>query len=277
MTITNNQFDKAETFRALHARPIPFVIANPWDIGSAKMLTTIGYDALATTSAGFAYSIGKTDGTRSVTRDEALENARAIADATHLPVSVDLENGYGDSPATCAETILLAAKTGIVGGSIEDATGRTKDPIYDFDVAVARVRAAVEAARTLPFYFTVTARAENFLHGRFDLDDSIARLQAFAAAGADVLFAPGVTTREEIREIVQSVAPFPVNVLCGLSGPALSVNELAKLGVRRISVGSSLARAAFKSFYSAATEIKQKGTFYYVSDAMTYKEMNLLF
>ena len=229
----HSQARRAEAFVRLHERPGLFAIPNPWDAGSAKMLAALGFEALATTSAGFAYSIGRADGEGLIGRDETLANARAIVEATPLPVSADLENGFGDAPEDCAETIMQAAGVGLVGGSIEDATGRAGDPIYAFDLAVARVRAAVRAARSLPFPFVLTARAENLIHGRPDLPDTIRRLVAFAEAGADVLYAPGLKTRDEVSAVVQAVAPRPVNVVMGLSGASLSLDVLAGLGVKR--------------------------------------------
>lgn len=268
---------RAEKFRSLHARPGVFAIPNPWDAGSARMLAALGFEALATTSAGLAYSIGRPDGEGAITRDETLANARAIVEATSLPVSADLENGFGDDPAACADTIVRAAAAGLVGGSIEDATGRRDDPIYPFERSVERVRAAVGAARSLPFPFVLTARAENLLHGRPDLPDTIRRLVAFAEAGADVLYAPGLKTREEIAAVVRAVAPRPVNVVMGLSGPSFSLEALAELGVRRVSLGSSLARAAYGAFLRAAREIKDKGTFEFARDAVPYAEINGMF
>ena len=208
-----SQSEKGAAFQALHARAGCFVIPNPWDVGTARLLAGLGFEALATTSAGCAFALGRPDG--AVTRDEALANARAIVEACDLPVSADLEGGYGDAPEEAAETIRMAAGTGLVGGSIEDATGRGDHPIYDFDLAVERVRAAVEAARGLPFPFTLTARAENFLCGRPDLADTIRRLQAFQDAGADVLYAPGLRSREDIASVVRALDR-PVNVVMGL-------------------------------------------------------------
>ncbi len=274
---TNAQIARAHAFRALHERPQIFAIPNPWDAGSARMLAALGFEALATTSAGFAFSLGKPDAQGAVDRDETLANARAIVDATPLPVSADLENGFGDAPEACAETIRLAAQSGLVGGSIEDATGRDNPRIYPFDAAVERVRAAVAAARSLPFPFTLTARAENFLHGIPDLDDTLRRLEAFAAAGADVLYAPGVRTREQIDAVVRAVAPKPVNVIMGLAGASLSLSELGRLGVRRVSVGSALARAAYGAFLRAAREIRQDGTFDFARDAIPFAEINHMF
>jgi 2-methylisocitrate lyase-like PEP mutase family enzyme len=261
----------------LHERDGAFVIPNPWDAGSAKMLASLGFEALATTSAGLAFSLGRPDGEGAISREETLLNAKSIVDATALPVAADLENGFADDPEGCAETIRQAAAAGLVGGSIEDATGLAGAPIYPFAHAVARVEAAVAAARSLPFPFMLTARAENFLNGRMDLDDTIARLQAFAEAGADVLYAPGLRTREEIRAVVQALAPKPVNVLMGLSGVTLTVDELSALGVKRISVGSSLARAAYGAFFRAAEEVYGQGRFDYAEKAMPFAAMNQLF
>jgi 2-methylisocitrate lyase-like PEP mutase family enzyme len=271
-----SQLDKALAFQRLHARQGVFVIPNPWDAGTARLLAGLGFEALATTSAGHAFALGRDDGARKVSREETLANARAIVEATGLPVSADLENGFGDSPEAAAETIRQAAAIGLVGGSIEDATGRTDDPIYGLDLAVERVRAAVTAARSLPFPFTLTARAENFLHGRRDLADTIRRLQAFQEAGADVLYAPGLATREEIEAVVRAVER-PVNVVMGLVGARLTVEELGQIGVRRISVGGSLARAALGGFLRAAREIKDQGSFGYADQAVPHKEINTLF
>jgi 2-methylisocitrate lyase-like PEP mutase family enzyme len=273
----DDQVRRAETFKALHESPEIFAIPNPWDAGSAKLLAALEFAALATTSAGFAFSIGRPDAERAIGREETLANARAIVDATSLPVAADLENGFGDEPDTCAETILLAAKAGLVGGSIEDATGRGADPIYPFDLAIDRVRAAVRAARSLPFPFTLTARAENLICGRPDLPDTIRRLAAFADAGADVLYAPGLKTREEIDAVVRAVAPKPVNVVMGLSGPSHSLSALASLGVKRVSLGSSLARAAYGAFLRAAREVRATGTFDFAREAVPYAELNAMF
>jgi 2-methylisocitrate lyase-like PEP mutase family enzyme len=271
------QSQRGTVFKSLHERPGIFVVPNPWDAGSAKVLAALGFEALATTSAGLAFSLGRPDSEGAITRDETLANARAIVEATPLPVSADLENGFGDEPQVCAETIRLAAATGLVGGSIEDATGRPADPIYAFDAAVARVRAAVAAVRNLPFAFTLTARAENFLFGRPDLEDTIRRLVAFAEEDADVLYAPGLRTPEDIGAVVRAVSPKPVNVVMGLSGPALSLELLANLGVKRVSLGSALARAAYGAFARAAREVKEKGTFDFAREALPYAELNALF
>jgi len=277
MTAEHSQAGRAEAFVRLHQRPGLFAIPNPWDAGSAKMLAALGFEALATTSAGFAYSIGRPDGEGAIGREETLGNARAIVEATPLPVSADLENGFGDAPEDCAETIGQAAAVGLVGGSIEDATGRADDPIYAFDRAVARVRAAARAARSLPFPFVLTARAENLIHGRPDLPDTIRRLVAFAEAGADVLYAPGLKTREEVSTVVRAVAPKPVNVIMGLAGASLSLEVLAGLGVKRVSVGSALARAAYGAFLEAAREVRRDGTFEFARSAVPYAEINALF
>ena len=269
------QNTKAETFKALHERTGLFVIPNPWDAGSAKMLAGLGFEALATTSAGLAYALGRPDG--SVSRDEALENSRAIVEATSLPVAADLENGYGDSPEACAETILLAAKVGLSGCSIEDATGNEKDPIYAFEYALERIKAAVKAAQSLPAPFILTARAENFLHGRADLKDTIRRLEAYADAGADVLYAPGLSTLAEVDAVVKAVSPKPVNVLLSVNNPDFTLDGLAKLGVRRVSVGSLLARVAYGAFYTAAQELQQKGSFGFVDTAIGYDKLNKMF
>jgi 2-methylisocitrate lyase-like PEP mutase family enzyme len=269
------QSEKARRFAALHARAGAFVIPNPWDAGTARILASLGFEALTTTSAGLAFSLGRKDGIGAVTREEAIANAKAIVEATDLPVAADLENGYGDSPAAAAETIRLAAAAGLVGGSIEDATGVSERPIYDFDHAVARVAAAAEAAHALPFPFVLVARAENFLHGRADLADTLRRLQAFEAAGADALYAPGLTSADDIRRVCASVTK-PVNVLMGSKGMPLTVADLAALGVRRISVGGALTRAAYGAFVRAAQEIWEHGTFGFAGEAMPFAEVNAL-
>lgn len=276
-TFSNTQIEKARAFKVLHERTGIFVIPNPWDAGSAKMLESLGFEALATTSAGLAYSLGKPDGDGVISRNENLANARAIVNATALPVSADLENGYGDEPEACAETILLAAQAGLSGGSIEDATGRPGDPIYPFELAVERIKAAVKAAHSLPFPFTLTARAENLIRSRPDMKDTLKRLEAFADAGADVLYAPGLKTKEEIDALVKAVAPKPVNVVMGLGTVTFSLEELAALGVKRVSLGASLARAAYSAFFRAAEEIKQHGTFRFAGGTIPYAEMNVMF
>ncbi|WDF80623.1 isocitrate lyase/phosphoenolpyruvate mutase family protein [Mucilaginibacter sp. KACC 22773] len=277
-TSTANLFEaRANEFKMLHQRAGIFVVPNPWDAGSAMILESLGFKALATTSAGLAFSLGKPDGHASITREETLQNVKNIIAATSLPVSADLENGYGDDPMVCAETINLAANIGLAGGSIEDATGNPADPIYPFELAVERVKAAVKAARNQPHPFTLTARAENLIYGRPDLKDTIKRLVAFADAGADVLFAPGLKTRQEVEAVVKAVAPRPVNVVMGLSGSNFSLNMLEDIGVKRVSIGSSLIRAAYGAVFRAAEEILQNGTFSYADDAPPYGNLNKLF
>lgn len=268
------QAEKAAVFHALHYRPEPLIVANPWDAGTARILTALGFEAFSTTSGGLAITLGRRDGTASISRDEALANAKNIVDATHLPVAADLENGYGHSPEAAAKTIRLAAEAGLVGGSIEDASTDPARPIYEFNHAVERVAAAVEAARALPFPFMFVARAENYLHDRPDLDDTIRRLQAFEKAGAEVLYAPGLTRAEDIRAVCASVRK-PVNVLAALKGaPHLSVAELAALGVRRISLGSALSRAALSAFIRASREIKGEGTFTFAAETFSLGEIS---
>lgn len=250
----NAQRDKAERFRALHQRAGAFVIPNPWDIGSARLLEGLGFEALATTSSGFAQSLGRVDG--SVTLEEKLEHCRALSAATGIPVSADLENGFADEPAAAARTIVLAAEAGVVGGSIEDWSGWE---IYDFELAVERVRAAVEAARSLDFPFTLTARAENLLRGRPDLPDTIRRLQAYAQAGADVLYAPGLKTLDEVREVCEALDK-PVNVLAPFFR-GITVDELAAAGAKRISIGGALANAAIGATIKAGREMLAGGSF----------------
>src|SRR5437762_8322405 len=245
------QEEKGIIFRALHQRDRAFIIPNPWDIGTARLLAHLGFQALATTSAGYAFSIGQRDNT--VGRDKIMAHVRDIAGATDLPVSADLENGFGDEPETAAETIRLGAAAGLVGGSIEDSTTRRDDPIYELEHAAERVRAAAEAAHALPFPFTLTARAENYLFGRRDLNDTIKRLQAYQEAGADVLYAPGLARKEDIAAIVSSLDR-PVNVLMGLGGVRvrLTLGELSEIGVKRVSVGSVLSRVSLSAFLRAA-------------------------
>lgn len=261
----SDQQEKFECLKALHERDEAFVIPNPWDAGSARLLTSLGFEALATTSAGYAFSKGKRDSFAGLGRGEILDNAAEIVNATHLPVSADLEDGFGAAPETCAQTIHLASEAGLVGGSIEDATGDPDAPIYDISRAVERIRAAAEAARGLPF--VLTARAENYLWGRPDLDDTIRRLQAFAEAGADVLYAPGLPDIEAIRVVCRAVDK-PVNVVMGLKGRSYSVAELSDAGVRRISVGGSFARAALGALMRAAEEVRTSGTFTYAASAL---------
>ena len=272
------QAEKAAQFQALHQRQEPFVVGNPWDAGTARILTSLGFLALSTTSAGLAFSLGRRDGTASVSRAEALANAQSIADATDLPVAADLENGYGNTPEIVAETIRLAGeRAGLVGGSIEDATGNPDSPIYDYRLAVRRIEAAAAAARALPFPFMLVARAENYLHGRPDLDDTIRRLQAYEAAGAEVLYAPGITQPDDIRAVCTAIKK-PVNVLMGMKGaPPLSVKELGELGVRRISLGSGFSRAALTAFLHAAREVIDDGTFTFAEQTLYMSELADLF
>lgn len=260
---SNSTQQKYETFCKLHAET--FVIPNPWDAGSARILSAMGFSALATTSAGYAFSIGMRDSDAGLSRDGVLANAKAIVEATDLPVSADLENGFGDLPEACATTIIEASRIGLVGGSIEDATGNSNAPIYEFEAALDRVSAACEAARGLPFL--ITARAENYLHGRPDLNDTIKRLAAFEAAGADVLYAPGLPDLDAINEVCRSLSK-PVNVVMGLSGPTYSLEQLKQAGVKRISIGGSFARAAMGGFLRAAEEVMAYGTFGYAKDAI---------
>jgi 2-methylisocitrate lyase-like PEP mutase family enzyme len=275
--------DKALRFRALHrlpatvgapigpAGPGAFIIPNPWDAGSARILSELGFEALATTSAGFAFSLGRRDGM--VTRDEALAHCRVISESTNLPVAADLENGFGDEPQTVAETIRLAGATGLVGASIEDATGDQANPIYDHGLAVERISAAAEAVRSLPFPFTLTARAENFLYNRGDLDDTLLRLRAYAEAGAEVLYAPGLPSLGAIKEVCAALAPHPVNVLAGIKGLNFPAAQLAEAGARRISLGGALARSALGALLSAAREMKDRGTFTFVESAAPTSEV----
>jgi 2-methylisocitrate lyase-like PEP mutase family enzyme len=268
-----SQEQKARAFQALHARPGCFVIPNAWDAGTTRLLTGLGFEAIGTTSAGLAFSLGRRDGEAGISRDETLANARTIVAATHLPVSADLENGFDHRPEGVAQTIRLAAGVGLVSGLIEDATGTPAEPIFDFGLAVERVRAAVDAARGLPFPFLVTARAENFLYGRPDLGDTIRRLQAFQDAGADVLYAPGLRSREDIATVVRSIDR-PLNVVMGLKGVTLSVPELAAIGVKRVSLVSSLSRAALGAFLRAAREVSEHGSFSFTRDAVPFAELN---
>lgn len=263
--MSSTQAEKYEAFKALHGGPEAFVIPNPWNGGTSRILTSLGFEALATTSAGYAFAIGHRDSQASLSRDQVLDNAAEILDATHLPVSADLEDGFGEAPEICAETIRAAAARGLVGGSIEDATGNPDQAIFDFGLAVERVSAAAEVASNLPFL--LTARAENFLYGRPDLKDTIARLQAFAEAGADVLYAPGLPDLEAIRAVCEAVDK-PVNVLMGPKGATFSVEELQSVGVKRISVGGALARTALGAFIRAAKEVKNEGTFSFAADAI---------
>jgi len=268
--------EKSAAFRALHERPGAFLIPNPWDPGTARLLASLGFEALATTSLGLANTLGRADGTGAVSREEVLANCRAIAGATDLPVNADLENGYADEPEAAAGMIRLAAEAGVVGGSIEDATGDPLNPIYDFTLAVERVRAAAEVARSLPTPFMLTARAENFLHGRRDLDDTIRRLRAFEAAGADVLYAPGLRDLASIRTVTAAVGK-PVNVVMSSADPSITVAQLALAGVKRISVGGALSRLALAAFLKGAREMKEQGSFTYMRDTVPSVELRQTF
>jgi 2-methylisocitrate lyase-like PEP mutase family enzyme len=261
-----SQMEKAKTFRALHARPGAFIIPNPWDAGTAKLLASMGFEALATTSLGLANTLGSP----TVSLDAIIENCRAIADATGLPVNADLENCGADDPKTAARAIARAAEAGCVGGSIEDSTGDPGKPIYEFSLAVERVQAAVEAARALPFPFTLTARAENFLYGRKDLDDTIKRLQAFEAVGADVLYSPGLYDLATIKTVVSALKK-PFNLVMGFADPTLTLPQLSAAGVKRISVGGAMERYALAAFLKCAREMKDEGAFTYVREMAPIK------
>jgi 2-methylisocitrate lyase-like PEP mutase family enzyme len=271
LSLTLNE--KANRFRALHDGPGAFVIPNPWDVGSARILAGLGFQALATSSAASASVIGRKDG--ELTRDEALEHARTIVGATDLPVSADLEKGFGDAPEIVAETVRLAAEAGLVGCTIEDSTGNQDHPLFDDRLAVERIAAAAEAARGLPFSFILTARAHNLLYGAANLSDTIRRLQAFEAAGAEVLFAPGLPDLAAVRAVCASVSK-PVNFMVGIRGKSFSVGELAAAGVKRISLATSLYRAAMTGFLDAATEVKDTGQFRFLDRCVTTPELNKL-
>lgn len=268
------QTERGSAFRALHERGEAFLIPNPWDVGTARLLAHLGFEALATTSAGYAFSVGQRDNT--IGRDRMLAHVASIAAATNLPVSADLENGFGDDPEAVAETIRLAAAAGLVGGSIEDSTGRPDHPLYEYERACERIRAAAQAARALPFSFTLTARAENYLVGRPDLADTIRRLQGYQEAGATVLYAPGLTSKGDIAAVVKSVDR-PVNVLMGLQGVSLTQAVLSGIGVKRISVGSALSRAALGAFLRASREMREHGTFSFADEAVGFRDVSAMF
>jgi 2-methylisocitrate lyase-like PEP mutase family enzyme len=269
------QAERARAFRTLHERPGIFVMPNPWDAGTAKLFASLGFEALATTSFGLANALGRVDGTLAVSCEELIANCREIAQAIDLPVNADLENGYADEPRKAAEIIRMAAEAGVVGGSIEDATGRDDKPIYDFNLAVERVAAAAEIAHSLPFPFTFTARAENFLHGRRDLDDTVRRLQAFAKAGADVLYAPGLRDLATIRQVVAAVTK-PLNVVMSAADPDLTTQQLAEAGVKRISVGGTLSRLAYAAVRDAALAMRDQGSYQWVRNAMPSKDLKAI-
>lgn len=266
------QLEKAKTFRALHERPGAFIIPNPWDAGTARILASMGFEALATTSLGVANTLGNS----TVSLAEIIDNCRAIADATDLPVNADLENGGAHEPKAASQAIRLAAEAGCVGGSIEDSTGDRSNPIYDFNLAVERVQAAVEVARSLPFPFTLTARAENFLYGRTDIDDTIKRLQAFEAAGADVLYSPGLYDLATIKTVVSALKK-PFNLVMGFADPTLTLPQLSAAGVKRISVGGAMERYALAAFLKCAREMKDQGAFTYVRDMAQMKDVREAF
>jgi 2-methylisocitrate lyase-like PEP mutase family enzyme len=265
------QADKAARFRTLHTRPGSFLIPNPWDAGSARVLAALGFEALATSSGAQAGVLGRRDG--QVARDEALAHARAIVDAVDLPVSADLEKCFGDAPEVAAETIRLAGGIGLVGGSIEDASGDKDRPLYDIGQATERVAAAAQAARALSFPFTLTARTESFLRGNPNLDDVIKRLQAFEKAGADVLMAPGLPDLAAVKAVCSAVSR-PVNFMAGIKGKSFTVADLSAAGVKRISLAGSLYRAAMTGLLDAAKEVKEKGTFGYLDRAMSTPDLN---
>jgi len=269
-----SQAEKAVAFRTLHERPGAFIIPNPWDAGTAKLLAAVGFEALATTSLGLANMLGRADST--VTRAEVIENCRTIAAATDLPVNADLENCFADAPAEAAETIRMAAEAGAVGGSIEDYSGDRANPIYNFDLAVARVRAAAELAHALPIPFLLTARAENLLHGPHDRPEAIRRLQAYEAAGADVLYAPGLRNLDEVREVVCAVRR-PFNVVTGWLDPTITAAQLADAGAKRISVGGALSRLALASFLQAARAMRQDGSFAFMREMLPMAEARRMF
>ena len=271
--MTISLHEKASRFRELHNGPEAFIIPNPWDIGTAKILAGLGFKALATSSAAAAASIGRKDG--ELTRHEAITQARSIVDATELPVSADLEKGFGDSPETVAETVRLAAEAGLVGCTIEDATREPNRPLFDFDLAVERISAAAEAARALPFSFMLTARAHHLMFEPDSLDETIRRLQAFERAGADVLFAPGLPNIDAVQTVCTSVSK-PVNFMVGIRGKSFSIPELAACGIRRISLATSLYRAAMSGFLSALDEIRNEGQFKFLDRSATTAELNKL-
>lgn len=272
---SDEQRARAEVFKQLHHREQLFVLANPWDAGSAKLLGALGFEALATTSAGFAFAQGKLDTIGAMSRDEAISHARDIVQSTRLPVSADLENGYGDSPEAVQKTIYAAAQAGLVGCTIEDTTGIKEKPIYDKSFAIERIAAAVEAVQSLDFPFMLTARAENYLHGRRDLTDTIERLQGYESVGADVLYAPGLPDSQTITTVCQSVSK-PVNVVAGISLRGVTVHDLQACGVQRISTGSSLARTAIGGMLNAANAILEHGQFDAFESAASFRDIEAL-
>jgi 2-methylisocitrate lyase-like PEP mutase family enzyme len=270
-SIMTDQMARAARFRALHERPEPFLLPNPWDAGTARLLAGLGFEALATTSLGVANVLGRTR----ADRQDILDNCRVISEATPLPVNADLENGYAHEPAEAAKMIEAAGACGAVGASIEDTTGDPRAPIYDFGLAVERVQAAVEATHRLPVPLVLTARAENLLHGVAGLDDTIRRLQAFEAAGADVLYAPGLRTLDQMRTVVSSVGK-PVNVVMGFADPTITLEQLAEIGVRRVSIGGALSRLALRSFLDGARQMRE-GRFGFVTEMASLSELHQAF
>jgi len=271
--VMRSQTEKGRLFRELHQRPGILILPNPWDAGTAKLLASLGFEALATTSLGMSNALGRADGEGSVSRAELIENCRTIAGATDLPVNADLENGYADDPKEAAAILRDAVEAGVVGGSIEDWSG---ERIYDFNHAVERVAAAVEVARSLPVPFTFVARAENLIRGRPDLDDTIRRLQAFEQAGADVLYAPGLRDLATMRIVVQAVGK-PLNVVMSAADPALTAAEMEAVGVKRLSVGGALSRLALAAFMRGAREMKDKGGFTWIRDALSTQDLKAVF
>lgn len=271
--MTSSQTERAIRFHALHEAPEAFIIPNPWDVGSARILAGLGFQALATSSAAAAYAIGRRD--HGLSRDEALAHSRMIVGATDLPVSADLGTGFGDAPEVVAETVQLAAEAGLVGCTIEDSAGDPDHPLYDESLAVARIAAAAEAARRLPFPFMLTARAHNFLYAEPKLNDTIRRLQAFSDAGADVLFAPGLPDIASVRTVCAAVSK-PFNFMAGIKGKSFSVGELVAAGVKRISLAGSLYRAAMTELIEAAREVRDKGSFTYLDRSVTTPELHEL-
>jgi 2-methylisocitrate lyase-like PEP mutase family enzyme len=271
--VSITQKEKANRFRSLHESPGAFIIPNPWDIGSARLLAGLGFQALATSSAASAVALGRRDGR--LTREEALAHASAIVDATDLPVSADLEKGFGDTPEVVAETVRLAAGVGLVGCTIEDSAGNPEAPLYDFPLAVERIEAAARAAHALPFPFLLTARAHNFLYPNPSLDDTIKRLQAFESAGADVLFAPGLPDIAAVKAVCAAVSK-PFNFMVGIKGKSFSVAELEAAGVKRISLATSLYRAAMTGLYDAVCEVKDRGRFDFLDRCQTTQELMTL-
>ena len=266
--------DPGKHFRDLHQGEGAFIMPNPWDTGTARVLAFMGFKALATTSAGMAFALGRPEGT--TPKDDVLAHCRMMVSATDLPVSADLEKGFGDSPEAVADTIRAAAATGLAGCSIEDHTNRPDDLIFPFDLAVERIQAAVETCKSLDRDFVLTARAENYLWERPDLDDTIRRLQAFEEAGADVLYAPGLRDIASIRTVCTNLSK-PVNVVMGMPGATFGVDELTETGVRRISVGSALARAAFGAFLRAGKEMTEAGRFTFADDAAGFQDLEEIF